>query len=58
MKVPVYSIDLIKELEKIYPNKFPSHIKSQEEFYTTKGQVELVQMLVNSITKDQELKDK
>ena len=53
MKIPTYAIDLIKELNKSYPNKHPNLSDTEREVLFKAGQRSVVDALL-SIAQDQQ----
>lgn len=49
MKLPVYSVDLIKELDAVYPERCPDLSLSDREIWVRAGQRSVVRFLLSLI---------
>lgn len=49
MKLPVYSVDLIKELDEMYPERCPDLSLSDREIWARAGQRSVVRFLLSLI---------
>lgn len=56
MKIPDFSIDLIKMLDKLYPEQSPNPKDSEREIWIKAGKRELVRNLVSSMKQKEEEK--
>jgi hypothetical protein len=54
MKLPVYSVDLIKELDAMYPDRCPDLKTSDREIWFQGGQRSVVRFLLSLIQENEE----
>jgi len=54
MRIPLYSEDLIKMLDKLYPEKCPSPTEDERRIWMYAGQRELVRNLINALKAQKE----
>lgn len=54
MKISQYSIDLIEELDKVFPQRHPSLTDSEREIWYKAGQRSVVDLLQSSIEHGEE----
>jgi hypothetical protein len=52
-KIPTFAVDLIKELDKLYPEKCADPNKSDREIWQYVGARSLVRMLLNKVKDDE-----
>lgn len=52
-KIPVYSVDLIKELDKLYPERSPEPSQSDREIWMAVGARRLVRALIAKVKADE-----
>lgn len=50
--LPTYSIDLIKELDKLYPPTYPLLTDTEREIWFKAGKRSLIETLINLIEED------
>lgn len=51
-QIPTYSVDLIKELDKLYPHRYPLLTDSEREIFYKAGQRSLIDKLLSIITEE------
>lgn len=56
-KLPVYSVDLVKELDRIYPSKLPTIDMTDRQIWITVGQRMVVDSLITHIQADGDEQD-
>lgn len=56
-KLPVYSVDLVKELDRIYPSKLPTIDMTDRQIWITVGQRMVVDSLLTHIQSDGDEQD-
>ena len=56
-KLPVYSVDLVKELDRIYPSKLPTIDMTDRQIWITVGQRMVVDSLITYIQADGDEQD-
>lgn len=54
MKIPMYSLDLVAELEKVYPARPPNLEDSERQIWFKAGQRSVVETLRSSIEQQEE----